>query len=120
MPEASLECPIKPLDHRRVAIVKSYVEEHLDRMLNIDELADVACQSRSHFSRSFKAATGKTPAEYVAARRLDRAMTLLSDSDISINGICHSLGFSSQANFTRGFRRKTGTTPKRYRILNAE
>jgi AraC family transcriptional regulator len=45
--------------------MRDYVEAHLDDDLSLTVLADVACLSPYHFSRSFKQATGVGPQRYV-------------------------------------------------------
>jgi AraC family transcriptional regulator len=71
--------------------------------------------SPAHFSRSFKAATGTAPHEYVSRQRLDLAKRLLSASDRLLVDIAYATGFSSQPNFNRAFRKAVGTTPSAYR-----
>lgn len=107
--------PSAGLDPRRLSRVLGYVEDNLEGDLTIDRLASVACLSRFHFVRSFKAAVGRSPHRYVSAKRLDRAKTLLASADRSLVDIALTLQFSCQANFTRAFRHATGQTPGQYR-----
>lgn len=106
----------RPLDKRRLDLVEEFVVENLEGNVGVEQLARVACQSTSHFTRSFKVTTGQTPAEYVTMKRMEAAKSMLSQSDMMISEICYALGFSSQANFSRAFRRAAGMTPKQYRI----
>jgi len=103
------------LDQRRLARVLDYVEAHLEDDLGIDRLAAVACLSRFHFVRAFKAAVGVPPHRYVSDRRLDHAKGLLRGGDRPLVDIAIALSFSCQANFTRAFRLATGQTPGQYR-----
>jgi AraC family transcriptional regulator len=103
------------LDQRRLARVLDYVEAHLEDDLGIDRLAAVACLSRFHFVRAFKAAVGVPPHRYVSDRRLDQAKGLLRGGDRPLVDIAIALNFSCQANFTRAFRLATGQTPGQYR-----
>jgi AraC family transcriptional regulator len=83
--------------------------------LSLEQLASVACLSRFHFARAFKAAVGRSPHRYVSARRLERAKALLAREDRPLADIALALNFSCQANFTRAFAQATGQTPGRYR-----
>jgi AraC family transcriptional regulator len=103
------------LDRRRLSRVLDYVETNLEGDLTLDHLASIACLSRFHFARSFKAASGYSPHQYVSAKRLERAKTLLTRGDQSLAEIALALTFSCQANFTRAFRQATGQTPGQYR-----
>jgi AraC family transcriptional regulator len=103
------------LDRRRLARVLDYIEVNLEGDLAIDHLATIACLSRFHFARAFKAAVGQSPHRYVSERRLEHAKTLLVQGDRSLVDIALALNFSCQANFTRSFRQVTGQTPGQYR-----
>jgi AraC family transcriptional regulator len=103
------------LDQRRLARVLGFIEDNLEDDLTIDRLASVACLSRFHFVRAFKAAAGRSPHRYVSEKRLERAKALLARGDRSLVDIALTLQFSCQANFTRAFRAATGRTPGQYR-----
>ena len=103
------------LDRRRLARVLDYIEANLEGDLSLDHLASIACLSRFHFARAFKAAVGQSPHRYVSSKRLEHAKTLLARGDQSLVDIALALNFSSQANFSRAFRQVTGLTPGQYR-----
>jgi AraC family transcriptional regulator len=105
----------KPLDPKRLTRVTDFINAHVDRDFTVGDLASVACMSPAHFSRSFKAATGKAPHEYVSRQRLDLAKRLLVTGDRALVDIAYAVGFSSQANFNRAFRKAVGTTPSLFR-----
>jgi AraC family transcriptional regulator len=67
----------KGLSSERLQRVRDYIEAHLDNDLSLSVLADIACLSPYHFSRSFKQATGVGPQRYVIHRRIERAKRLL-------------------------------------------
>jgi AraC family transcriptional regulator len=108
----------KPLDAKRLSRVTEYIDASVERDFTVRDLASVACMSPAHFSRSFKAATGKAPHEFVSQQRLDLAKRLLSGSERPLVDIAYAAGFSSQANFNRAFRKAVGTTPSAYRARN--
>ena len=103
------------LDRRRLSRVLDYIEANLEGDLTIDHLASIACLSRFHFARAFKAGIGQAPHQYVSAKRLERAKGLLMRGDQPLVDIALALNFSCQANFTRAFRQVTGQTPGQYR-----
>jgi len=105
----------KPLDPKRLSRVTDFINASVERDFTVNEMASVACMSPAHFSRSFKAATGTAPHEYVSRQRLDLAKRLLLTSDRLLVDIAYATGFSSQANFNRAFRKAVGTTPSAYR-----
>lgn len=109
---ADVNGALSPARRNRVI---DYVEENLEADLTVAELAEVACLSRYHFARSFKAALGQSPSEYVANRRLLLGQQLLEDPTLSLAEIAFRCRFSSQAAFGRAFRRHTGMSPGDYR-----
>jgi AraC family transcriptional regulator len=103
------------LDRRRLSRVLDYIEANLEGDLTLDHLASIACLSRFHFARAFKAATGYCPHQYVSAKRLEHAKALLIRGEQSLIDVALALNFSCQANFSRAFRQVTGRTPGQYR-----
>jgi AraC family transcriptional regulator len=103
------------LDRRRLSRVLDHIEANLEGDLTVHTLASIACLSRFHFTRAFKAALGQPPHKYVGAKRLERAKALLTRGDRPLIDIALALNFSCHANFTRAFRQRTGQTPGQYR-----
>jgi AraC family transcriptional regulator len=114
-PQACSRTKRDGLDRRRLARVLDYIEVNLEGDLTVDHLASIACLSRFHFARAFKAAVGQSPHRYVSGKRFERAKALLIREDRSLVDIALALNFSCQANFTRAFRQVTGQTPGQYR-----
>src|ERR1700690_4240800 len=70
---------ISPLPQASLRRVKEYMEAHLQDNVSLDELARETHYSRGHFLRMFRAATGKTPHQYLTGRRIERAKRILCD-----------------------------------------
>jgi AraC-like DNA-binding protein len=103
------------LERHRLSRVLDYIDANLEGELTLDRLAGIACLSRFHFARAFKAAVGQSPHQHVSAKRLERAKELLIRGNQSLIDIALTLSFSCQASFTRAFRQATGLTPGQYR-----
>ena len=101
----------KGLSPERLRRVRDYVEAHLDDDLSLTVLADIACLSPYHFSRSFKEATGVGPQRYVIQRRLERAKSSLRLTHDPLALIAQEAGFADQSHLTSIFRREIGVTP---------
>jgi AraC-like DNA-binding protein len=67
--------------------------------------------SAAHFARSFKEAFGVPPHRYLLTRRIERAVALLRDTDLSITEIAFQTGWKSLGTFGRTFRDITGESP---------
>jgi AraC family transcriptional regulator len=83
--------------------------------LKIDDLLHIACYSRYHFSRLFKAVTGFNPHEYIVKYRINKAKTLLNKSIMSIDEIAEIIGFDTTSNFIHTFKKLENITPSKYR-----
>ncbi len=87
--------------------------------LSLDEMADIACLSRYHFSRVFQAACGETPIAFLTRHNLEKAMTsLVHKPGLSITDIALEAGFSGSQAFSHAFKRRYGAGPKRIRDAN--
>ncbi|HYM34741.1 MAG TPA: AraC family transcriptional regulator [Steroidobacteraceae bacterium] len=82
----------------------------------VRRLARVSHVSEAHFARSFKAAFGVPPHRYLLTRRIERATTLLRDSELSITEIAFQTGWRSLGTFGRIFRDITGAAPSAIRV----
>jgi AraC-like DNA-binding protein len=91
--------------------VTAFVEAELSGLVTLDRLAAVAKLSPFHFARVFKATTGLAPHQFVTARRMDRATTLLVRSSDSVEQVAHAVGLSNVSHFRRLFRSHLGVTP---------
>ena len=81
----------------------------------VERLARVSRVSQAHFARSFKDAFGVPPHRYLLTRRLERAKTLLRDTELSITDIAFQTGWKSLGTFGRIFRDVTGESPGQLR-----
>jgi AraC family transcriptional regulator len=99
----------------RLRRVTEFIDAHLSATIRIADLADLAQLSEGHFHRAFRAATGRTPLEFVHARRVAMAKQLLASSKLSVAQMALRVGFLSPAHFARVFRSVTGQSPSQYR-----
>jgi AraC family transcriptional regulator len=114
-PAAIALTPSSGLSRERLQRVRDYVEAHLDEDLSLTMLADIACLSPYHFSRSFKQAVGVGPQRNVIRRRVERAKILLRRTREPLALIALEAGFGDQSHFTTIFHREMGMTPGRFR-----
>jgi transcriptional regulator GlxA family with amidase domain len=96
---------------RRLLRAKDRMDAASSEEWPIRRLARVSCVSEAHFARSFKEAFGVPPHRYLLTRRLERAMALLRDTDLSITEIAFQTGWNSLGTFGRTFRDVTGESP---------
>jgi AraC-like DNA-binding protein len=99
----------------------AFVRENLTQLFDEADLALIAGQSPSAFSRSFRRHTGMSLVQYVKRLRINLAcQILMSDEQASITDICFEVGFNNLSNFNRQFLAEKGMPPSRFRRLLAD
>jgi AraC family transcriptional regulator len=109
---------VNALPKWRLKRVHEYVDARLEETISLSDMAAVAGLSRMHFAAQFRIATGFRPHDYLLNQRIERAKTLLSESNTSLAEIALIVGFHAQAHFSTVFKRFTGTTPACWRRSN--
>ena len=89
-----------------------FIETHFGDPLTLDHVADAACVSRFHLSRSFSLATGHPVMGYLRARRLTVAARALAGGAPDILAIAIEAGYNSHEAFTRAFPRPVRSHPR--------
>lgn len=96
-------------------------ERLLDDRLHRPSLAELAAHAGVHpvyFARAFRQRYGCSPGEFLRRCRLERALDLLADVNLSLATIASGCGFADQAHFSHAFRRAHGLSPLAYRRLS--
>ena len=93
----------------------SYIHEQYHNRITIDELAKIACLSRSSFVRKFKAVCKMTPLDYITKCRIEAAEFMLLNTNFPLLNIAFKIGFYDAAHFSRVFTRYTGISPSEYK-----
>lgn len=83
--------------------------------LDVPTMAQAALMSPAHFSRQFRAAYGETPYGYLMTRRIERAMLLLRQGDMSVTEVCMAVGCTSLGSFSSRFSELVGESPSAYK-----
>lgn len=96
---------------RRLLRAKDRMDAASHEAWPVNRLAEVSGVSPAYFARSFKRAFGLPPHRYLLTRRIERAITLLRESRLSITDIAFATGWESLGTFGRIFRDITGASP---------
>ena len=98
--------------------VLSYIDQNLASDLRESDVADLAGQSVTTFSRYFRKHTGTSFVQHVNTLRIRRACELLVDTGLSVVDICFRVGYNNVSNFNRHFLAQKGVPPSRFRSLH--
>jgi AraC family transcriptional regulator len=96
-------------------LLVEYIRSHLDRDLELAELAALMGYSSAQFLRVFRATFGVTPHQYLLDERVDCARQVMQQSDTNLAQLAQQLGFASHAHFSTAFKMRTGMTPSAFR-----
>jgi transcriptional regulator GlxA family with amidase domain len=106
--------------NRRLLRARDAMDRRYAEPLDVPTLARLAHVSEAHFIRTFRATFGETPHRYLQRRRVERAMFLLRETNLSVSEICLDVGFASLGSFGRTFREIVGESPTTYRLEAAD
>ena len=109
--------------------VVTQVEDHLKEYYKSGQLAEYGSPSiqflaeKVHLSPTYlsdllKKETGRSAKDHINDFLVDKAKTLLLNSEDSVSEVAYALGFNYPHYFSRLFKTKTGVTPQKYRELN--
>jgi transcriptional regulator GlxA family with amidase domain len=102
-------------DDERIRKVEAWLQENFRCEAPARLLAQQAGMGERTFVRHFKEATGRMPAAYVQALRVEAAKALLEQSGKPIQTVSAEVGYEDAAFFRCLFKRSTGMTPGEYR-----
>lgn len=101
---------------RRIRKALEFVDQHIDEVIRLEDLAKASHFSAYHFHRIFHAMMGETVNDYVQRKRMEKAVyRLLGRPALSITEVAELGGFSSSANFARAFKQYFGVSASELR-----
>lgn len=98
--------------YKRVCKAKEYMDSAYMENLTLEKISEEACLSQFHFLRLFKSVYNTTPHQYLTKKRIDKAVSLLFRTDMSITEICFEVGFESLGSFSWLLKNRFGISPE--------
>ncbi|MFB3168573.1 helix-turn-helix domain-containing protein [Neobacillus sp. 179-C4.2 HS] len=92
-----------------------YIRMNLNQDLSLDSISGSLNLNSYELSRQFKKETGKNITEYINNRRINEALYILENDNISITDVAFTVGFNDVNYFTKVFKKLKGITPSEYR-----
>jgi len=100
---------------RRISRALEYIDNDISENHTLDKLANVSNLSVSQFKVLFAKYTRKTLGQYLLMLRMEKARALLVNTDMPINIVAESAGYTDQSAFTRRFQSYHGIPPGKYK-----
>jgi AraC-like DNA-binding protein len=107
------------LQDRRLARAVAAILERPAGSHSVDGLAELAGMSRSAFTERFLQVFGQSPIDFLHKVRLRLAAHLLTTTDLPVQVVAKSIGYSSRSYFSRAFRAFYGQDPAGFRAFGA-
>lgn len=97
--------------------VLNYIEENIEKEINVDKIAKSAGYSKFYLNRIFSECAGITIYKYLQSRRLTIAAEKLTNTNEPIAQIAYEAGYDSQQAFSLAFKQLYVHPPKIYRSI---
>lgn len=93
----------------------AYMEEHVSRGINMDELADHVGIHKHYLNSLFRQITGLTPIVYLRQLRLEQSVGML-ETGATVTQAALESGFNNISYYIRTFKKAYGISPKQYAL----
>jgi two-component system, response regulator YesN len=95
--------------------IEKYLQENFDRDVKLQEISDNFYISREYISRKFKQEYNENISDYIVRIRMEKAKSLLKNSQLKIYEIASMIGYQDDKYFRKVFKKVEGITPNEYR-----
>lgn len=98
--------------------IEKYLQANFDRDVKLQEISDHFYISREYISRKFKQEFNVNISDYIVKFRMNKAKSLLKNSQLKIYEIANMIGYQDDKYFRKVFKKVEGITPNEFRVEN--
>ena len=95
----------------------TFMKENLSKTLSLEELAQVAGMSASHYSAVFRTKVQSAPINFFTFLKIQEACRLLENTSLRIKEVAYQIGYGDPYHFSRVFAHVMGVSPRDFRKL---
>jgi two-component system response regulator YesN len=103
---------------RKIVQMKLYLHEHYAEHITLQFMAERLNLNSNYLSELFKKESGVGFIEYLNTIRINKAKSLLLESDATVETISSQVGFVSASHFSRIFKKMVGQTISEFRATS--
>lgn len=92
-----------------------WARKNIDKLIQVDDLANIANMSRRTFDRKFRSSFDMSPKQWLIQQKVERAKALLESKEMAIERLASHAGFENAVTMRHHFRKLVGVSPKVYR-----
>lgn len=100
--------------NKRIKDMLSWIHLHYDETVSLEDIAKAGLLSKSECCRYFKTILGLSPMQYVNHYRIEKSLTLLQNTELSVTEIAFKVGYNGSSYYIEQFKKSMHTTPKSY------
>ena len=115
---ASSYVSISKSDRDAIIEAKRIIDSQLAFAPSCEELARKVSISTSKLTKGFSSMFGTSVHAYIIDQRLEKAASLLLESNLNVSQVAALVGYSKPSNFAAAFKKKYGVIPKNYKTEN--
>lgn len=115
----------RPSDHSSdeqdpISRTITYMRQKLDKTLTLEELAQLAGMSTSHYSAVFRKKVQSAPITFFTFLKIQHACRLLQDTSLRIKEVAYQIGYDDPYHFSRVFTGMMGSSPRNFRMTKKQ
>ncbi len=96
-------------------VVEKYIKEHFKEQIVIQDMARQLYTSPGYLGTMFARQVGVSIKEYLHTLRMEEAVKLMTETNMSLSEIAYDVGYNNYNNFYHHFERFFGMTPREYK-----
>lgn len=94
--------------------IREFMLKNFDKPLKVEDYAYLTGRSVTSFRRDFKAYFDSTPQRWIKDKRLEKALAILQEKEMSVREVAYAIGYENVSYFIQEFKSKVGQSPKQY------
>ena len=113
--EKEPDCEATGAQQRNALTIKQYIDNNCHKRITVLDLSERFHLSKNYIRNLFVKYVGVAPKQYIQEKRMDRARTLLLETDVSISTVALSVGYEDALLFSKMFSKRFSLSPQKYR-----
>lgn len=107
--------PVQPRKASMIEAAIQHLDSHYNETISLVDLARKTFISKNYFCQLFKEITGMTVSQYTQQMRIEEAIKLIRDTDMSMSEIAYEVGYSDYKAFYVIFKKLNGISPNEFK-----
>jgi len=96
--------------------IKNFMQQNFDKPLKVEDYAYLTGRSVSTFRRDFKSSFDITPQKWLKEQRIEKALKILNEKEISVTQLAYEVGYENISYFIKEFKNSVGLSPKQFML----